>query len=102
PPRAPPTRPLLPYTPLFRSADHVDADGVLELEHQAGADRLDDRGGAALLAVRRICEVQVLLRVDVRDGPATHDVGHRVRQHPPRSEEHTSELQSRENLVCRL
>src|SRR5690606_40217007 len=24
------------------------------------------------------------------------------RQHPPRSEEHTSELQSRENLVCRL
>src|SRR5690606_40038467 len=25
-----------------------------------------------------------------------------VDQHPPRSEEHTSELQSRENLVCRL
>src|SRR5690606_41853489 len=35
-----------------------------------------------------------------------HDVGRAVRGHPPgvyrRSEEHTSELQSRENLVCRL
>src|SRR5690606_41344945 len=26
----------------------------------------------------------------------------RTRRRPPRSEEHTSELQSRENLVCRL
>jgi hypothetical protein len=33
--------------------DHVDADGLLEPEHQPGPDRLDDAGGAALLAVRR-------------------------------------------------
>src|SRR5215475_15289646 len=28
--------------------------------------------------------------------------GPQVGAHPPRSEEHTSELQSRENIVCRL
>src|SRR5207302_11504409 len=38
-----------------------------------------------------------LLRLDDRKVP-----GQRRRGTPPRSEEHTSELQSRENLVCRL
>ena len=32
-------------------ADRVGADGLLELEHEPGADRLDDRRRAALLAV---------------------------------------------------
>src|SRR5690606_40691263 len=32
----------------------------------------------------------------------THIVRRRVYEYPDRSEEHTSELQSRENLVCRL
>src|SRR5690606_39637204 len=31
-----------------------------------------------------------------------HSPANRLRQTPRRSEEHTSELQSRENLVCRL
>src|SRR2546429_2388766 len=35
-------------------------------------------------------------RVRLRDRPA------QARAHPPRSEEHTSELQSRLHLVCRL
>src|SRR5436309_8702716 len=35
------------------------------------------------------------------DAPADADL-HRVVRGHPRSEEHTSELQSRENLVCRL
>src|SRR5690606_41321494 len=49
---------------------------------------------------------------DVRDHPARRSGGHRVLAARPcalgavrlahRSEEHTSELQSRENLVCRL
>src|SRR5690606_41982946 len=33
---------------------------------------------------------------------ATHEALAAIRVMPPRSEEHTSELQSRENLVCRL
>src|SRR5207302_9701104 len=47
------------------------------------------------------------LQVQVRDRPAVTS-GRHASEHPvvltarPRSEEHTSELQSRENLVCRL
>ena len=45
---------------LLVRADRLDAHRLLELEHQAGADRLDDRGRAALLALRRVVEVAVL------------------------------------------
>src|SRR3712207_8837255 len=96
--RRPPRSTLFPYTTLFRSrpragggagdalpdvlgalADAVDG-APRGLQHLAGADddlpadeeRDEDVGQAAELAV------------------------------PPRSEEHTSELQSRQYLVCRL
>ena len=49
-------------------------DGRLQLEHEARADRLDDGGRAALLAVLDVREVDVLDRVDVLDGAAA---GHR-------------------------
>src|SRR2546421_3313614 len=42
---------------------------------------------------------------DPGDGPAVPDLGgtlQRLWHAPPRSEEHTSELQSRSDLVCRL
>src|SRR5690606_41488249 len=42
------------------------------------------------------CECLVTDKVDAEHRTQRHDVGN------PRSEEHTSELQSRENLVCRL
>src|SRR5690606_41955678 len=38
---------------------------------------------------------------DVRDGPDRAEAGQLGEALAPRSEEHTSELQSRENLVCR-
>ena len=63
---------------LLVRADRVDADGLLELEHQPGADRLDDRRRAALLAVRRVVEVAVLVGVDVGDRAAAGHVGHPV------------------------
>src|SRR3712207_6983320 len=54
-----------------------------------------DRGG-----------VRDLERLAVRDGPAAEAVARRAAPAPPgarrRSEEHTSELQSRQYLVCRL
>ena len=50
------------------------ADRVLELEDEAGADRLDDRGRPALLAVGRVGEVVVLERVDVGDRAAADDI----------------------------
>src|SRR3712207_7505372 len=80
--RRPPRSTLFPYTTLFRSSETVgcwrDAAGF------AGTDRR--RAGCAW---RRPCY------------GVEHDGGRVVRL-ALRSEEHTSELQSRQYLVCRL
>src|SRR5947209_10489283 len=74
--RRPPTSTLFPYTTLFRS--HVAAEGL------AGAGELPARrAGAAGGGFRSRRQARCI-------------VGWR------RSEEHTSELQSRQYLVCRL
>src|SRR5438034_8636692 len=76
----PPRSTLFPYTTLFRSAVVPHVPGVL------GVVRLQvrRRGRCAHLLVRHV----------QRDGlPA---------RHPGRSEEHTSELQSHSDIVCRL
>src|SRR5688572_31498793 len=72
--RRPPRSTLFPYTTLFRS--------VLDRLMQQRARPAGPRGLAN--------------DIDVADG----DVGGAPRL--PRSEEHTSELQSQSNLVCRL
>src|SRR5690606_41269873 len=87
-PRLPPGPALFPYTTLFRSGGVAErADGDVDPAAGAGEGRQrrgDEHGGDVLRtrlgALRRDAEVL---------------------QHG-RSEEHTSELQSRENLVCRL
>src|SRR3712207_7320199 len=70
--RQPPRSTLFPYTTLFRS----------------------------------VSVVQVVSFLDARLLPGGRGVGHAEGLHPPqeqgRSEEHTSELQSRQYLVCRL
>src|SRR3712207_7606255 len=76
--RRPPRSTLFPYTTLFRSLvqDHVDqrlAGGGVVLAQHLGRD-LDEE------------------RVQVAGVPLLED----------RSEEHTSELQSRQYIVCRL
>src|SRR3712207_9013824 len=77
--RRPPRSTLFPYTTLFRSRDTLGAAvGV--------AGQLPDGTGAALLAVARDAFVQ----------------GMQLTSAIARSEEHTSELQSRQYLVCRL
>src|SRR5256885_10808708 len=78
--RRPPRSTLFPYTTLFRS----EVRRGLE-EHGAGKHHL----------VRPIHLVQFLVRV-LRDFPG------KIRLPQHRSEEHTSELQSPCNLVCRL
>src|SRR2546422_1857794 len=74
--RRPPRSTLFPYTTLFRSLDHALGVRAQEL-HVAHFDR-----------------------------PAAHDRAanprHRGARAAARSEEHTSELQSRLHLVCRL
>src|SRR5438132_2093686 len=84
--RLPPYSTLFPYTTLFRSIDFTHVHrfervaelGVLQLgrngPHQPAADRFGER----------------------RNGFVAHD------RELLRSEEHTSELQSHSDLVCRL
>src|SRR3712207_7884739 len=90
--RRPPRSTLFPYTTLFRSfeacgepaAAAVERDGGEDhhdgRHHGRGAEGGDERGTAGEAAPR--------------EGEGDRDA--------ERSEEHTSELQSRQYLVCRL
>src|SRR3712207_6856431 len=85
--RRPPRSTLFPYTTLFRSPESADAHGPHGPTAARGARRPTRTG----------------------DPPVTHRVRHpQVSRHagardcPVRSEEHTSELQSRQYLGCRL
>src|SRR3712207_7842515 len=86
--RRPPRSPLFPYTTLFRSAGAAP-----------------DPGGA-LVSVRPVRPADVPAVVGmVRELAAYEEAEHEAlmtegQRH--RSEEHTSELQSRQYLVCRL
>src|SRR5688572_32764310 len=88
----PPRSTLFPYTTLFRS--HRDARRP-EL-------RIGERG----LGPRRELEQQRRHRRQAHGGepvvPRERDRGRGRRRPLLRSEEHTSELQSQSNLVCRL
>src|SRR5690349_22955227 len=87
--RRPPRSTLFPYTTLFRSA----------AEEAAGADR--DQRLVELPAGALVVELPA--HDEAEEGvDARHHV--RVGRHLPRlrSEEHTSELQSCRDLVCRL
>src|SRR3712207_7838500 len=74
--RRPPRSTLFPYTTLFRSAYSVDPSG--DGHRSENAPRADSRMTEPVFRSTRYGGVR------------------------PRSEEHTSELQSRQYLVCRL
>src|SRR5688572_31290511 len=90
--RRPPRSTLFPYTTLFRSID------------------VRDHGGAGLRAVRapQLAPVRPIVADEVQAAvvagqSASHERARRSDlRHERRSEEHTSELQSQSNLVCRL
>src|SRR5690349_23539735 len=82
--RRPPRSTLFPYTTLFRSGAGV-------------SDPQRCEGGPAALAL-----VREWMRLCVCSHPQVeHEIVERGRNRG-RSEEHTSELQSRRDLVCRL
>src|SRR5687768_17736481 len=83
--RRPPRSTLFPYTTLFRSEHQGDLVGIDAVEAEVG------------LEVIQAVDVRLVHR-RLRVGDEDHAV--RAAQH--RSEEHTSELQSRLHLVCRL
>src|SRR3712207_8404460 len=87
--RRPPRSTLFPYTTLFRSSWRRDGKIIV----------VQPRRLAARAAAARIAELM--------GEPVGKTVGYRVRNDTKvspatRSEEHTSELQSRQYLVCRL
>src|SRR3712207_7337200 len=84
---------LFPYTTLFRSVHTARAVGE---RHRLGVEDHPDRAGGA--AARSGHELRI---ADLRRDAAVRCCGHR-RRGEARSEEHTSELQSRQYLVCRL
>src|SRR3712207_7460950 len=90
--RRPPRSTLFPYTTLFRS-HAVDALGVDAVDGRAHRDA----AGGVHQRVERLD--QLAPAVQVAHG---HLAGGQVDADHLRSEEHTSELQSRQYLVCRL
>src|SRR3712207_8422046 len=84
--RRPPRSTLFPYTTLFRSQARVRAVSpqVLPQRQLAAAERRDHEPG----------QQHLLTALAAQGAPRDQD--------DPRSEEHTSELQSRQYLVCRL
>src|SRR5256885_7952882 len=92
--RRPPRSTLFPYTTLFRSPTAVPSPGWT----------LPARGarGAALPRGAGADHVAVELAPRRRAVAPGHGAGVRHRRGQLRSEEHTSELQSPCNLVCRL
>src|SRR3712207_8619477 len=91
--RRTPRSTLFPYTTLFRS-DRQVADLVDRAADDGHAERLRLQAGALAGRAGPGRHVALDVRADV--------VGVGLFVAPLRSEEHTSELQSRQYLVCRL
>src|SRR2546430_6800369 len=87
--RRPPRSTLFPYTTLFRSQLHAEAERVDRAEQVGAAEEPQGVPGG---------------EDHQRDRDPAEPPGHVLgpRRRVGRSEEHTSELQSQSNLVCRL
>src|SRR2546430_6833127 len=93
--RRPPRSTLFPYTPLFRSlrGGEPDDDAADQARPRGGCHAIEH--GKARIRLDHRARNDVVERLDVRArGDFRYDAA--------RSEEHTSELQSQSNLVCRL
>src|SRR3712207_8836583 len=89
--RRPPRSTLFPYTTLFRSARGAAEDDALEHPHHVPGGEDDDRKGQ---------EGRPL--VVLPGAECNQELADESGETGQRSEEHTSELQSRQYLVCRL
>src|SRR5690554_7130810 len=92
--RRPPRSTLFPYTTLFRSGvniyHRVGSSGNVRFDHAHIGEGLKVPAGRILAVLRN-------------QGVGNHEQRVRLKILPhQRSEEHTSELQSRPHLVCRL
>src|SRR3712207_7747240 len=90
--RRPPRSTLFPYTTLFRSTGRVGGVPVIVGEEASERFRKVSSvaAGSVPAALDEFCGAVADHRLDLLEPQL------------PRSEEHTSELQSRQYLVCRL
>src|SRR5688572_30925924 len=86
--RRPPRSTLFPYTTLFRSRDSFGLTSGLQPEESAGSCKGEP-------------DIK-LYPVDFDTSADTSKNAPPIQSAADRSEEHTSELQSQSNLVCRL
>src|SRR5690606_41707419 len=93
----PPTSTLFPYTTLFRSRG-----GVRSRASQPARRDRSYRGARTSRRRRLLAAAARQRRNAAGQPPAADGAEAQARHRVKRSEEHTSELQSRENLVCRL
>src|SRR5205085_5360138 len=97
--RPPTATSFFPYTTLFRSSPCIREPAIASLRHQGRQAELPVGSDEWLLAVIGAVAAQL---------PRPHAPGLPMRtrrallEERLRSEEHTSELQSQSNLVCRL
>src|SRR3712207_9040101 len=100
--RRPPRSTLFPYTTLFRSVDEYAVQGTAHLAISWWAGYSDPY----LILLDHASDGFVGVTLGVTDPAADDLVDRAARTVDPearvRSEEHTSELQSRQYLVCRL
>src|SRR3712207_9196256 len=100
--RRPPRSTLFPYTTLFRSSIREDDRDVRPgladeaLAHLTSREQLAFASGERAVVDADLHRDRRRIDVDEREREALFGIGDR------RSEEHTSELQSRQYLVCRL
>src|SRR3712207_8443027 len=98
--RRPPRSTLFPYTTLFRSPKPFPQIGHAASHHR-GVEASDEQRQRSWLRVpaEQVSELRIAGNTVRLELGAVRGCG---RAYSERSEEHTSELQSRQYLVCRL
>src|SRR3712207_9566453 len=100
--RRPPRSTLFPYTTLFRSVIVVDEDGAVVIP-QALVDFVASEGAEhERYEAWVVSEVERSVKLPGLYPPNEEAKARYEASKQSRSEEHTSELQSRQYLVCRL
>src|SRR5690606_41595559 len=98
----PPTSPLFPYTTLFRSRRPSSGQIACSVDTRRSPQKkgLEAFGEKPLARHDTVQQPELFEPNAHRDRRNEKALGKRPGEAIKRSEEHTSELQSRENLVC--
>src|SRR2546429_7289132 len=97
--RRPPRSTLFPYTTLFRSRTTAARSSRVHVRRRQSYDQRISAGSHDRTTVERSFGVSL---GGTETDCLTESMDHRRNRTAARSEEHTSELQSRLHLVCRL